>query len=64
MTRSLTARESEILAAWWKAKGSVKVAAQLLDIKPQSLRNQLYTMRRMQGAATNLDLVLRFGSTE
>ena len=60
MTRGLTERELVILRTWWEVRGSSKACADLLGIKVQSLRNQLYSMRRLHGAATNLDLALRF----
>ncbi len=62
MTRSLTGRELEILRTWWQTRGSTKAAADLLGIKAQSFRNQMYAMRRMHGASSNLDLALRFQS--
>jgi hypothetical protein len=67
MTHGPTERQLQVLAAWWFARGSYKVASQLIHdsdpenpAKPQSIKNQLFTVRRMTGATTNLDLALRF----
>lgn len=60
MTRSLTEREKLILRTWWQTRGSSKMTAALLGVKPQSVRNQLFLMRKVHGASSNLDLALRF----
>jgi len=60
MTRSLTEREKLILRTWWETRGSSLMTAQLLGMKPQSVRNQLWMMRRTHGASSNLALALLF----
>jgi len=60
MTRSLTEREKLILRTWWQTRGSSKATAALLGVRPQSIRNQLYLMRRTHGASTNLGLFMMF----
>lgn len=53
--RSITARELEVIAAWWHT-GSVVEAAKLLGIHEQTAKNQLYTARLRAGATTTLAL--------
>lgn len=55
MTRTITARELEVVAAWWHT-GTVKDAAALLGIHPQTAKNQLASARMRCGVSTTLAL--------
>jgi len=55
VTRDLTPRELEVVAAWWHT-GSVKEAAGLLGIANQTAKNDLRTARLRSGAPTTLAL--------
>ena len=56
LTRNgLTARELDVIAAWWH-EGTVKGAAELLNISVQTAKNDLHTARLRSGAPTTLAL--------
>ena len=55
MTRDLSPRELEVVAAWWHT-GSVKEAARLLGMAEQTAKNDLRTARLRSGALTTLAL--------
>lgn len=55
-----TDHELKILAAWWWSKGSNDRAAFLLGLKRQTVKNALYTLRRTEGAVSNVELVMKY----
>ena len=56
-----TPRRLDILAAWWRAKGSNVGAARILNLSPQVVRNELHHLRREELVPDNLSLVQRYG---
>lgn len=54
-----TQHELDVLAAWWWAKGNYDKAAFVLGFKKQSVKNALYTLRRTEGAESNVELVMK-----
>jgi hypothetical protein len=50
------------LAAWWFGGGSNEAAATALNRRPQTVKNQLWAMRREQGARSNVELAQRYAA--
>ncbi|MDP9145931.1 MAG: hypothetical protein M3N43_14780 [Actinomycetota bacterium] len=58
MTRvrnGLTKRELDVISGWWH-EGTVKGAAELLNLSEQTAKNELRTARLRTGATTTLAL--------
>lgn len=55
-----TDRQLDILAAWWMSKGNYERTAMLTGIGYQPVKNALYLFRKVEGAESNLDLVMRY----
>ena len=57
----LTARELDVIAAWWNV-GSVKGAAELLNLTEQTAKGVLWKARLRAGAANNLTLARMYSA--
>lgn len=60
MTRGPSNAELDALAAWWAAHRSIGGAAVLMGRSRQTIANQLYAFRRLEGAVDNVDLALKY----
>ena len=52
--------ELDALTAWWKGKRHIGKAAKILDRKRQTVANHLQSFRRIDGAADNVELALKY----
>ncbi len=60
MSRPPTPAQLDALCAWWFCGGSNDAAAISLHRSLSTVKNQLWAMRREQGARSNVELAQRY----
>lgn len=61
IVNELTPRELDVIAAWWHV-GSVKGAAEILNLSEQMAKSTLHTARLRAGVPNNLTLARLFAA--